>query len=362
MDPNIKQFEEVGDGEPHRIRRKDILEKYPEITEMEGHDVRTAWVTLAVAVAQMFVAWTHAVAAERGTIWGTQSVVLVNAWIFGAILAHWLGQTIHETSHDLAFEKRYHNKLLAQFANLPMLVPIAATFHRYHIGHHTFLGVLGRDTDLPHPMEVKYIGNNPVRKFLWLLGYFFSYLARGATFAKLPNRAEVMNIVVQILFTAWIYKTLGGTAVAYLLLSTILGHSLHPVAGHFIHEHWVFEEGQETNSYYGPLNYVTFNVGYHVEHHDFMNVPGWRLPELHNLAPEYYRPLKSHKSWAFVHLFFIRDCSMHVGNRIVRSLGTFRNTRSLVQSSKDNLPVGRGLLSSKVMGDMGSSSAPKKLE
>lgn len=53
-------------------------------------------------------------------------------------------------------------------------------------------------------------------------------------------------------------------------------------------ERLAFAQGQETYSYYGPLNALTYNVGFHNEHHDFPQIPHTRLHKVrsHGVAEE----------------------------------------------------------------------------
>jgi hypothetical protein len=66
---------------------------------------------------------------------------------------------IHEITHNLAFKKILHNKLLAIFANLPIGIPYAMVFKRYHLEHHKALGEDGIDTDLPTKLELLCLRN-----------------------------------------------------------------------------------------------------------------------------------------------------------------------------------------------------------
>lgn len=44
-------------------------------------------------------------------------------------------------------------------------------------------------------------------------------------------------------------------------------------------------------SYYGSLNKIIFNAGYHVEHHDFLSIPGGKQPMIRKIATEFYEHL-----------------------------------------------------------------------
>lgn len=318
MSTSLKQFDRVNYGEPHFDRRAEILREHPDVRKFFGHDVRTTYVTIAVVAAQLALAWLTQFGFERGLFFGALWFIPISAFFVGAVLTHWLAMSIHECSHNLAAKTRTSNRIVAMFANLPMIFPCAMSFLRYHVDHHTYLGIDTDDTDLAQPFEFKLVGNSPVRKFFVLLFFPFLYLFRAAFFAKKPSRLEYLNAALQVVATVAIWMLLGKIAVLYLFLSFWFGHGIHPVAAHFVHEHYIFSPDQETYSYYGPLNAVTFNVGYHNEHHDFMGVAGWRLPELKKRLAPYYDGLVSHDSWTMILVRYVLDRGIAPYTRIVR--------------------------------------------
>jgi fatty acid desaturase len=135
---------------------------------------------------------------------------------------------------------------------------------------------------------------------------FFAQAAPAITFAGLLSQ-----------------RTGGACGVA----ETLLGMGAHPMAGHFVAEHYTFDKApsklgggapQETFSYYGPLNVVALNVGYHNEHHDLPGVPWHRLPKVRAAAPETYDTLVWYRSWTGLVVRYLTDPTLGPWKRVVR--------------------------------------------
>jgi len=156
------------------------------------------------------------------------------------------------------------------------------------------------DVDIPSVIETK-LFRHWTTKLFWLSIHPIIHAIRPFFKSPIPILGlEVVNFVVQIAFDLLILYTLGIRTFVYFLLGTLLGLGLHPLSGHFISEHYLFWKGQATANYYGPLNFLIYNLGYHIEHHDFPYIPFRKLPELHRIAPEYYMNLPHHTSWCKV--------------------------------------------------------------
>ncbi|HTM44023.1 MAG TPA: fatty acid desaturase [Polyangiaceae bacterium] len=299
----VSDFSWTSAPEPHAQRRREMLQKYPAVKELYGPCPRTKYICTALVLLQLGAAYLL-----RDAPWW---LIVVAGYLFGGVINQALLLAIHEISHNLAFKRPWANRLFSFFVNLPVGVPVAATFKHYHLLHHAYQGLEGVDTDLPTALEGKMLRSRPT-KALWMSLQSLFYAFRPLVVApKKPDGWEVANFIVQFLFNALIIYFWGWKAFLYLPIGSLIVMGLHPVAGHYISEHYVFKPGQETYSYYGPLNRVTFNVGYHNEHHDFPYIPGSRLAKLRRMAPEYYDSLHSYNSWSAVIWRYIMDD--HIG-------------------------------------------------
>lgn len=334
-------FEWIGSDEPHATRRRLILAKYPQIKHLMGVDPNFKWAVTALVLFQCASLYPLSYLSNRWWL-------CLSGYFVTGVINHALMLAVHEISHGQAFGQAYgtRNKLFGLFANLPLGVPMSISFKKYHLDHHRYQGDEVLDTDIPSSLETQLFAHSST-KFLWLVLQPFFYAFRPFfVHPKPPSSWEGFNFFVQIIFDLAVWHFFGFHMLIYLLCSTLVVMGVHPCAGHFVSEHYLIHThldsdrpNQEdrtpdkiksvqsardpllrpdTCSYYGLLNYVTFNVGYHVEHHDFPSIPGSRLPIVRQIAPEFYESLPFHTSWTYVLYRYVIDPAVGPFARVKR--------------------------------------------
>jgi len=306
--------------EPHALRREEILRKYPEIKTLMYPEWRTKYIVLLTVLFQVYMA-------AHAATW-TVEIFVCAAYVFGATANQSLFLAIHELSHNLAFKRRGYNKLLAVAANTPIGVPYCMLFKPFHLQHHRDLGFENSDTDIPTALEVWVISgsakgkiDHAIRKAIFLCLHIFAYALRPMLVQPhliVLDYWVLLNWATQTVFNALIVYSFGWSGLVYFILSSVMAASLHPTAGHFISEHYLLTGVEETSSYYGPLNYISYNVGYHNEHHDFPNIPWSRLPLVTALAPEFYLSLPQCHSWPGAIVQYVFNDSVGPFSRLLR--------------------------------------------
>jgi len=299
--------------EPHKERTKKILKAHPEVRELISRNAGSIYLIIEIVIAQLCIAYIL-----RNQPWW---LILISAYSIGAISNHALFVLIHESSHNLIFQNRIMNFIAGIICDLPMSIPTAISFRSYHLKHHSFQGSYYLDADLASRWEAKLIGNSFIGKSIWLLLFpVFQSLRpprlKGINFA---NKWTFINWVVIFGFDIIIVVYFGWMPLFYFAASLFFSIGFHPLGARWIQEHFLTFPPQETYSYYGPMNFVALNVGYHNEHHDFPSIPWNNLPKLKKMAPEFYETLKSHKSWSKLFVKFIFDSNLSLFSRLIRA-------------------------------------------
>lgn len=299
--------------EPHRARTKEILQRHPEIRDLIGHNPYTfVWVVGIVSL-QFALGWF-----VSGLSWW---LVVLMAYCVGAFANHALFVMIHDCTHRLAFKRKVPNMITELLANLPLFLPGSVSFHKYHLKHHSFQGVYELDADIPGRWEARLIGHSVLGKALWLLFYPIFQIVRPMRVKEvsLLDPWSLTNLAIMIAVDVAVYFVLGPKALVYFGASLFFAIGLHPLGARWIQRHYMTAKGeQETFSYYGILNILAFNVGYHNEHHDFPSVPWNRLPRIRAIAPEMYDNLQYHTSWTKLLFTFLFDSKISLWSRMLR--------------------------------------------
>jgi len=303
------------DDQPHPARSRAISSAHPEARQLAGRNPWTALIAVGLVGMQV------ALAAELGHLglsrWWLSILI---AYTAGAFANHCLYVVIHDAAHRLIFRTRAANMLMAIFSDLPNIVPGAIGFGICHLKHHAHQGDYRRDADIASHWEARLIGTHWLGKAVWLLLLPAFQLTR-------PSRLDgiavitgwsLLNLCTALVFDCAILALFGWNALLYLFASWLFSIGLHPLAGRWIQEHFTLDPAQETASYYGRLNRVALNVGYHNEHHDFPAVPWNRLPRVRALAPEFYDALRPAPSWPKLWLQFLFDRRYSLCSRVLR--------------------------------------------
>ena len=272
---------------------------------------------------------------DIGIIAGLYGVAYnLNSWLFFPVF--WLIQGTmfwalfvvgHDCGHGSFSKHKWLNNLIGHLSHTPILVP----FHGWRISHRTHHANTGNiDTDESwYPIsentynEMDVIGK-AIRFNLFLLAYPFYLFKRspgrkGSHFmpgSELFRTSEKWDVITSttlwtlfIGFLGWIGLQFGLVFlikfyvmpylvfVMWLDLVTFLHHT-EPDIPWYRNDSWYFLKGalSTIDRDYGVINNIHHNIGTHVAHHIFLNMPHYHLKDateaIKPILGDYYREAK----------------------------------------------------------------------
>ena len=221
---------------------------------------------------------------------------------FQAIVTGFLFSPLHECAHGAAFRTRALNEAALWITGFVYIVP-PYFFRYFHLGHHRFTQVPGKDPSLVLPEPANF------RQYLWYCaGLWFwwrnlSWMVKHACGFVHPASAIYVPasrrglMVLESRIMVMLYAVLLAAAVHFDFLWVLAIAWVAPrVAGEPIQriirvaEHVGCDESPDllrntrttlTNRF---VNAIAWQMPYHAEHHLFPNVPFHALPAVHALV------------------------------------------------------------------------------
>lgn len=204
----------------------------------------------------------------------------------GSWLASGIFLQIHEACHGLTFGPNsvWKNRIYGFVINLPLGFPVFSFFKKHHKVHHKYQGEADLDVEYATESELKYFKGS-LGKYTWIILNPYLQLWRAMVSKnkeKPPNFAleDYLNIFTIVAFDILLIVNGYGYMLFLLYVSNFTALATNIVGFWGISVHTEFFNMEETRNYCGWQNYFLLNFGYHVEHHDFPNIPGRYLPEV----------------------------------------------------------------------------------
>eukprot|EP00742_Colponemidia_sp_Colp-10_P000273 GILJ01000307.1.p1 GENE.GILJ01000307.1~~GILJ01000307.1.p1 ORF type:complete len:366 (-),score=46.77 GILJ01000307.1:197-1207(-) len=299
----------------HTKRRQLLLQKHPELNSLMHPDVKSAFWCVGIVLFQLLMTY----------LVGNLSLadhwfkIFLLAYVVGACADHAMWVLVHDLTHNAVFESDRFNQAFHIVANLPLVFPSTMNFRYYHLQHHSYLNETYTDPDMPSKIEADIFGTTALGKALWLLLFPIWQSIRVTRYGKgTPDAWIVINFIIVMAYNFWCLYMFGYSGIFYMCISSLFAIGLHPMGARWVAEHYAMAPTQETYSYYGPANLISFNIGYHNEHHDLARVPWSKLPVVRKMAPEFYDKLVYHSSYVSLLFEFIFNPQFTLKSRVVR--------------------------------------------
>uniref|UniRef100_A0A915L518 Sphingolipid delta4-desaturase N-terminal domain-containing protein n=1 Tax=Romanomermis culicivorax TaxID=13658 RepID=A0A915L518_ROMCU len=319
--------------EPHKSRRVEILPtkklvyqtvvgegKYPEIKRLMKKDGDRSLVFEGILVCLL-----HVSLGVFQSYFDSRPLKTAYIVFLGPTLATIMTLHLHEAAHGLVFGPNHvwKNRLYGYAINLFMGGAFFAYFKRQHKNHHKYIGDEVLDSEYPSEMEAKIFSSNPVSKFAWFLLNPFIFFIRTPTFILKNSFWEIsgeifLNQILNLSFNIFLLYKGWVDLWLYFIFSALLANESHMFGFWGVSSHVEFLKDKETTSYYGWMNKIFLNFGYHMEHHDFPSIPSKYLPEVTKIAPEFYEDSFTFDSFYSAVVKFLFDPNLGIRSRLKR--------------------------------------------